>query len=569
MYFLKKTTTFFIAVVLFAVAQTAVAALDVNYNSDEELIEISGNAEIYDEDKFYNQIGVSILRPDMKVSDLEDYTMDEVYYYFGEATAFPEDAFSFNIPFEGTKGLYTVRITMPYEKKPVEKELFCATKEDFQLLLGDINTAIRNEDTQKVKQLISENTVMLGIENDVYKKLCTLDEEKGFFDEVSAAVSASEKESMAVLKADIMSELSVQLMKRFDNVNDAEKFLDENEAQLIASGRLYSAYVKNKGESAYKKEVCDKLRKGSFKNLTELVEYFDKQAVLCGAQKLVRSKLQLMIEDNSSYMSENGMDISSYNSLSANKKAEAVSDITDTSFATVADMADAFNKAVEEASQPSSGTDSGGSNRGSSSDRGGTISRNDIIPVVPYEKAPFNDLANVPWAAEAIEALFDKGIISGKGDGKFAPGDNIKREEFAKIAVLALNVAQNEYSSGEFEDATENEWFAPYVYAAKDAGLIKGISESSFGSGRDITREDIAVILYRASHGQLPQKVQRVFADEAHVADYAKDAVKALSDAGIINGDENSCFNPKKSATRAECAKMIFEYLKLTESEGE
>lgn len=563
MYILKKTAAFFIGVMMLTAAQTAVAALNVNYNSDEERIEISGNAEIYDENKFYNEIGVSILRPDMSVSDLGDYTMDEVYYYFGEATALSEEAVSLNIPFEGDKGLYTVRITMPYEKTPVEKEVFCATKEDFQILFEAINTAIRNKDTQEVKKLISENTVMLGIENDAYKKLCSLDREKSFFDELSVAVSASEKESMMVLKSDIMSEISVQLMKRFDNVNDAEKFLDENEAQLIASARIYSTYVKNKSESAYKKEVCDKLRSGSYKNLKELGEYFDKQAILCGTQKLLLSKLQLLIEENSAYLSENGMNTSSYNSLSANKKAEAVGAISNISFATVADMAVALNTAVQKASKSPSGTILGGGGGG------GSISKDNIIPVVPYEKAPFDDLADVSWAIEAIESLFDKKIISGKGDEKFAPNDNIKREEFAKIAVLAFNIAQKEYDSTEFDDATENEWFAPYVYAAKDAGLIRGISEKSFGSGRDITREDIAVILYRASRTPLPKKAQRSFADEADVADYAKDAVKALSEAGIINGDENSCFNPKKFATRAECAKMMFEYLKLTKMEAE
>ena len=186
-----------------------------------------------------------------------------------------------------------------------------------------------------------------------------------------------------------------------------------------------------------------------------------------------------------------------------------------------------------------------------------------------FEKAPFNDLASVAWASEAIESLYKKSIISGKGDEKFFPDDNIKREEFAKIAVLAFGVDVNAQITGEFSDANENDWFAPFVYAAKNAGLIKGVSEASFGSGSNITREDIAVILYRGAKKGLPARVNREFKDYDSVSDYAREAVTALSRAGIINGDSNGCFNPKKSATRAECAKMVYEYLKITQREAE
>ena len=93
-------------------------------------------------------------------------------------------------------------------------------------------------------------------------------------------------------------------------------------------------------------------------------------------------------------------------------------------------------------------------------------------------------------------------------------------------------------------------------------GVIKGIDENNFGAGINITRQDMAVIILRAAQAKgidlTPVREYAGFDDEADIADYAKEAVKTLYEAGIINGRGNS-FEPNENASRAESVYIIFK----------
>ncbi len=172
----------------------------------------------------------------------------------------------------------------------------------------------------------------------------------------------------------------------------------------------------------------------------------------------------------------------------------------------------------------------------------------------------FIDLDSVPWAKESINALYKKGIVSGKNEFEFFPQDNITREEFVKLLVLSLGLD----CSGvvcEFEDVKENDWFYLFVSRAYSDGLVNGVNEVFFGTGSNITREDMAVMVYRAlEKSELLTDAESVeeFSDAASIAEYAKTAAHKLSAMGIINGVGNKTFAPKANATRAEAAKIIY-----------
>ena len=173
----------------------------------------------------------------------------------------------------------------------------------------------------------------------------------------------------------------------------------------------------------------------------------------------------------------------------------------------------------------------------------------------------FTDIAHVSWASEAIYGLCDSGVINGVGDRRFAPDDSVTREQLAKMIVGA---SKTEIKSGStpFADVDNSEWYADFVKTAYDNDITKGISDTEFGVGESVTREDLAVMAYRAA-----QKVGKLsdvtgddngFKDGESISDYAKEAVAALKSSGIINGDENGNFNPSNSCTRAEAAKIIY-----------
>lgn len=174
----------------------------------------------------------------------------------------------------------------------------------------------------------------------------------------------------------------------------------------------------------------------------------------------------------------------------------------------------------------------------------------------------FDDIEEVEWAREAIENLSKSGIISGTGDKKFEPMREITREEFVKLAVITFGV----YDAGlkaDFEDTNPDEWYSSYIASAKKANIITGISETQFGLGQNITRQDMAVILYKGaiSKGYKFGEAELDFSDSDEISDYALEAVKALVSRKIINGMGDGSFKPTENATRAQAAKMIYSLI--------
>ena len=173
----------------------------------------------------------------------------------------------------------------------------------------------------------------------------------------------------------------------------------------------------------------------------------------------------------------------------------------------------------------------------------------------------FSDLSSVKWAEDAINVLSDKNIINGRGNGIFAPNDKVLREELVKMAVLLFD-AYDENAECGFSDVNKSDWFAPYVASAIKLGAVNGISETLFGSGESITREQLFAIVYRfAAKCGIDFSADSVyipFDDDGDVSEYAREAVSKLASFGIISGDENNFVNPGASCTRAEAAKILY-----------
>lgn len=210
----------------------------------------------------------------------------------------------------------------------------------------------------------------------------------------------------------------------------------------------------------------------------------------------------------------------------------------------------------------------GSSSRNNYSGGGGTwitadFDKTDSSQKPTEETSIFTDMPINHWAYKSVEMLTEKNIIS-RGE-IFRPNDNITREEFVKMLVMYFQPVTDQKCS--FDDVSESDWFYPYVSAAFSAGIVQGVTENSFGTGESISRQDMAVMLYRAmkvkseTDSEMP-----VFADYDAISDYAAEAVEYFARAGIINGDENGNVNPKKSASRAECAKMFGNFIESEEN---
>ena len=231
-------------------------------------------------------------------------------------------------------------------------------------------------------------------------------------------------------------------------------------------------------------------------------------------------------------------------------------------YATMADFKSAFVAAAPTTDGGDGGNGDGngnGNGNGNGPGGGGGI----MVPTVPQpEVGPadmFSDLASVPWAKDSITNLAKREVINGMGDGTFNPNGNVTREQFVKMLLLAFGSDVKNVRS-KFVDVDPTQWYAVYVNTASDVGIVNGISDTKFGVGNSITRQDLVTMLNRACEYYgitLPSGSAVVFADADEIAPYALDAVNAMAGAGIVNGVSEGEFGPKQFATRAQVAVIL------------
>ena len=251
--------------------------------------------------------------------------------------------------------------------------------------------------------------------------------------------------------------------------------------------------------------------------------------------------------------------------IDQNKNAEKIyAAMQKTTASTPKAIKDELQKAYDQykdSNTTGGGTGGGGSSSGGSSSKP-MVATNVTIKNEEQKEQLFPDVPEDFWAKASIETLSKKGIVKGFEDGNFQPNKNVTRAEFAKMAVDAGNLF-NRNAQSAFSDVPGDHWSYPYVSSAYQNGLVSGISEDVFGKDQLITREDMAVILYRMISGENAEKGTFTFADDGDISGYAKNAVYALYEKGIISGVGDGRFDPKACATRAQAAVVFDKYLKL------
>ena len=130
---------------------------------------------------------------------------------------------------------------------------------------------------------------------------------------------------------------------------------------------------------------------------------------------------------------------------------------------------------------------------------------------------------------------------------------------------MLLTASGAEFLTGlpnNFIDVDSNEWYTDYVLSAQKVGIVGGISADEFGVGRNIIRQDAALMLERAL-GVMIEQESELFSDDDDIADYASGAVYAMRKTGLINGYEGNIFKPLGFLSRAEAAVIIVRFLSV------
>ncbi|MGI5998872.1 MAG: S-layer homology domain-containing protein, partial [Lutispora sp.] len=174
---------------------------------------------------------------------------------------------------------------------------------------------------------------------------------------------------------------------------------------------------------------------------------------------------------------------------------------------------------------------------------------------------PFADIKG-HWAESHIEYLYSKGATSGTGNSNYSPDKTLTRAEFVKFLVSTLKgIDLKEAKEGIFKDVANGQWYTDYANWAGVKGIAAGVKNDNFRPDDVVTREEMAVMIYNAANImkiELGAEVEyKEFTDASKISAWAKDAVKAVQQSGIINGKPDGSFDPQGQATRAEAAKII------------
>ena len=191
------------------------------------------------------------------------------------------------------------------------------------------------------------------------------------------------------------------------------------------------------------------------------------------------------------------------------------------------------------------------------------IDRFGTFAVLTYHKR-FTDLPDSHWAAKAVRILAARHVIRGKTSDRFAPNDAVTRAEFAALIARALGLRAS--AAAPFRDVARDAWFADAVAAVHEAGIVTGRSADVFDPYATITREEMAVMIVRAylhvTGREMPQTDGAAyFADRSELHEWSAAYVDAAYSLGLVRGKPDRRFAPGDVSTRAESAQVILNLL--------
>lgn len=177
----------------------------------------------------------------------------------------------------------------------------------------------------------------------------------------------------------------------------------------------------------------------------------------------------------------------------------------------------------------------------------------------------FNDVSESDWYFDVVKMAVESGLMNGISDNEFAPELNITRGMFVTVLYRADN-QPTVSGTLKFSDVSADAYYKNAVIWATENGIADGISETEFAPEKNITREQMAVMIARYAEykGIKAEKTQSPeYADGAEISDYAEDGIATVSALGIIEGNDDGTFAPRRNASRAEAAAVFARLLNV------
>ena len=550
---IKKLSKIITVPISLAVALTGISAFAKTSQTGDFEITSSGSISA----KNGEEITIDVYYPDKTYTDLlnadiGDYT--KILLRRDQTTVGESGKYEFkfkvgNIP----TGEYTVRISKTNAKTAddvVVEKLVYSNPNDYKTAVEALNKAAS---VIELKNIIDTYSMALGIdlsnETDSDAVLTIM------LNSVKAEKLKSD-DAKSVQNCFNLSKLVAELnSSKTENINNKITVLD------LSKCGLDGYYTKSYVNEDVQKNLTSRVSGKNFDSIPKLYKSLCEQFVLAVVEKSGSNSAIKEVIDG--FSEEIGASVSGFSERN-------LSELSGQNYNDYSALKSAIDniKSSNSGSPSSSGGNRGGGSGGSI---GGTKTYPTVVPDTDNKDIElnyyvFDDLDSVEWAREPICKLAEMGVLRGKEYRLFYPNDNITREEFVKMLTVAykLNI---ENKTDKFTDVNADDWFMPYVAAALENGIVNGVSDDMFGTGQNITRQDLAVMAYNAALKNgvefNTEDVQK-FSDDDKISDYAKTAVYALKSQDIVNGIDGKNFAPQDTATRAEAAKILYALISLS-----
>ncbi len=523
-----------------AFAETA--SPDVSFESEMGLLTISGEAEA-------DALVTLMILNYGKAFDKREVDKSDVLYF--DVAKASDGAFAFEFEFKGTPGTYRASIADSESGERCEFSITMVNPETYPTAVSNLNAAAEGDFENVFKTAFEDNKSNLGFDYSI-----------GITDE---ALRMFQKHIAEANLTVTEYETNIKLYQTFciigalndNSISDIAPFVD---SIYFENEKIKSDYKSISEVSGASAAATEKMSNQSITDIDDFCEKFIESMILTATEYTGGvNKLMTLL---SNYKTEIGI-----------KKSitfDATVNINGKSYNTIEDLLEAYNAYKS--------SDSGKGSSGGGGGAGGTTKTKDSLTGVSFAgagtlpttsnankvvTATYYDIEGYKWATTAIIALTDLGIVNGKGEGLFAPEDNVTREEFAKILVGALG--EKPSNNNVFADVTQDAWYCGWVNRAAELGICQGIGNSEFGTGRNITREDMCQMIVNALKvkGYDGTQTELIFADAESISDYAKEAVGILYNMGAVNGISETEFAPKEVANRAQAAKIVYYVLEF------
>lgn len=173
------------------------------------------------------------------------------------------------------------------------------------------------------------------------------------------------------------------------------------------------------------------------------------------------------------------------------------------------------------------------------------------------------DVSENAWYYNAVKYVYENGMMQGISNIEFAPTEAMNRAMIVTVLHRLENTPETT-STNQFADVESNQWYTDSVQWAFENDIVNGYSSDKFAPMDNVTREQIAVILYNYTNykggntdivGDLT-----AFKDADDISDWSKNAISWAIGSGLLSGKGNGILDPKGTATRAEVAQILMNY---------